>query len=111
MSDVALSLTGFWRGFRGDELARLQVEHIQDQAAFGQCLYKRLFWCTFYPALEGLVDDAYIKVRVLAPVSFVSCNIQQLVFRYACKTDLNTNPGDTSCRSHPVFLSSLPAAR
>jgi len=25
--DIALVLIGFWRGFRGDELARLQVEH------------------------------------------------------------------------------------
>ncbi|VVN91905.1 hypothetical protein [Pseudomonas fluorescens] len=27
--DIALVLIGFWRGFRGDELARLQVEHTQ----------------------------------------------------------------------------------
>ena len=27
--DKALLLIGFWRGFRGDELKRLQIEHIQ----------------------------------------------------------------------------------
>ncbi len=30
--DIALVLIGFWRGFRGDELSRLQVEHTQAQA-------------------------------------------------------------------------------
>lgn len=37
--DAALLLIGFWRGFRGDELARLQVEHIQAQAGGGMQLY------------------------------------------------------------------------
>lgn len=37
--DGALLLLGFWRGFRGDELARLQVEHIQAQAGVGISLY------------------------------------------------------------------------
>ena len=37
--DSALLLLGFWRGFRGDELARLQVEHIQAQAGVGISLY------------------------------------------------------------------------
>ncbi|MCO7504425.1 MULTISPECIES: site-specific integrase [Pseudomonas] len=37
--DVALLLIGFWRGFRGDELARLRVEHIQAQAGVGMQLY------------------------------------------------------------------------
>ena len=32
-------LIGFWRGFRGDELARLRVEHIQAQAGGGMQLY------------------------------------------------------------------------
>ncbi|AIR91002.1 site-specific integrase [Pseudomonas cremoricolorata] len=37
--DRALLLLGFWRGFRGDELARLQVEHIQAEAGVGISLY------------------------------------------------------------------------
>lgn len=36
---LALVLIGFWRGFRGDELARLQVEHIQAQAGVGITFY------------------------------------------------------------------------
>jgi len=37
--DIALLLIGFWRGFRGDELSRLQVEHIQADPGRGMTLY------------------------------------------------------------------------
>ena len=37
--DVALVLLGFWRGFRSDELCRLQAEHIQAEAGSGMTLY------------------------------------------------------------------------
>lgn len=37
--DIALVLIGFWRGFRGDELARLQVENIQAHAGAGITFY------------------------------------------------------------------------
>ena len=37
--DAALLLLGFWRGFRGDELARLRVEHIQAQAGVGLTIF------------------------------------------------------------------------
>lgn len=37
--DVALLLIGFWRGFRSDELCRLQVEHIQAEAGAGMRLF------------------------------------------------------------------------
>ncbi len=37
--DAALLLLGFWRGFRGDELARLRVEHIQAQAGVGMTIF------------------------------------------------------------------------
>lgn len=37
--DTALLLLGFWRGFRGDELARLRVEHIQAEAGVGITLF------------------------------------------------------------------------
>jgi integrase len=35
----ALLLLGFWRGFRGDELTRLQVEHISAQAGQGMTCF------------------------------------------------------------------------
>ncbi|WP_322617100.1 site-specific integrase [Pseudomonas sp. BIC9C] len=37
--DMALILLGFWRGFRSDELCRLQVEHVQASAGSGISLY------------------------------------------------------------------------
>ncbi|EJM72840.1 site-specific integrase [Pseudomonas sp. GM55] len=37
--DMALILLGFWRGFRSDELCRLQVEHVQARAGSGISLY------------------------------------------------------------------------
>ncbi|WP_109511775.1 site-specific integrase [Pseudomonas ovata] len=37
--DAALILLGFWRGFRSDELCRLQVEHIKAVAGSGITLY------------------------------------------------------------------------
>ena len=36
---MALVLIGFWRGFRGDELSRLQVEYTQAQAGVGITFY------------------------------------------------------------------------
>ena len=37
--DRALILLGFWRGFRSDELCRLQIEHVQAHAGNGITLY------------------------------------------------------------------------
>ncbi|WP_315809998.1 tyrosine-type recombinase/integrase [Pseudomonas sp. C9-3] len=37
--DIALLLIGFWRGFRSDELCRLQVEHIQAEAGAGMTMF------------------------------------------------------------------------
>ena len=37
--DAALILLGFWRGFRSDELCRLQVEHVQAVEGAGITLY------------------------------------------------------------------------
>ncbi|WP_397453541.1 site-specific integrase [Pseudomonas sp. NA-150] len=37
--DAALILLGFWRGFRSDELCRLQIEHVQAIAGAGISLY------------------------------------------------------------------------
>lgn len=37
--DIALLLIGFWRGFRGDELARLQVENTEAVSGYGITFY------------------------------------------------------------------------
>lgn len=37
--DAALLLIGFWRGFRSDELCRLQIEHIRAKAGAGMSLF------------------------------------------------------------------------
>ncbi|WP_334186698.1 tyrosine-type recombinase/integrase [Noviherbaspirillum sp.] len=37
--DKALLLLGFWRGFRGDELTRLRIEHVQAIAGEGMTCY------------------------------------------------------------------------
>ena len=37
--DRSLLLLGFWRGFRGDELARLRVEHVEAVAGEGMTCY------------------------------------------------------------------------
>ena len=37
--DTALILLGFWRGFRSDELCRLQIEHVKAVAQSGITLY------------------------------------------------------------------------
>jgi integrase len=37
--DIALVLIGFWRGFRGDELSRILVEHTQAQTGVGITFY------------------------------------------------------------------------
>ncbi|WP_047304823.1 site-specific integrase [Pseudomonas fluorescens] len=39
LRDRALILLGFWRGFRSDELCRLQIEHVQASAGSGISLY------------------------------------------------------------------------
>lgn len=68
--DIALVLIGFWRGFRGDELARLQVENIQADAGTGITFYlphtkgdRQHLGSTFQtPALKKLCPvDAYIN--------------------------------------------------
>ncbi len=37
--DKALILLGFWRGFRSDELCRLEIEHVRAVAGSGMTLY------------------------------------------------------------------------
>lgn len=68
--DRALILLGFWRGFRSDELCRLQIEHVQAVAGSGVSLYlprsksdRDNLGRTFHtPALQRLCPvQAYIE--------------------------------------------------
>jgi integrase len=98
--DVALVLIGFWRGFRGDELSRLQVEHIQAQARVGITFYlphskgdRQHLGTTFRtPALKKLCPvQAYINWITVAGIA------QGPVFRklnrwgHLAKDGLNAN--------------------
>ncbi|MFC7517619.1 site-specific integrase [Herbaspirillum sp. GCM10030257] len=67
--DKALLLLGFWRGFRGDELTRLRIEHVQAVAGEGMTCYfpqtkgDRTYQGTTFkaPALSSLCPvDAYL---------------------------------------------------
>lgn len=101
--DVALLLIGFWRGFRGDELARLQVEHIQAQAGRGLSIY--------LPRSKG--DRQAVGTRHQAPALKVLCPVQAYlqwievagiahgpVFR---KLDRWGNLGDTALNSNSLI--------
>lgn len=76
--DIALVLIGFWRGFRGDELARLEVENIQAESAVGISFYlphtkgdRQNVGTTFRtPALNTLCPvDAYINWITVAGIA------------------------------------------
>lgn len=76
--DMALVLIGFWRGFRGDELSRLQVEHTQAQAGVGVTFYlphskgdRQHLGTTFRtPALKKLCPvQAYINWITVAGIA------------------------------------------
>lgn len=76
--DAALLLIGFWRGFRSDELARLQIEDTQAEAGIGITFYlpytkadRAHQGTTFHtPALKKLCPvDAYINWITAAGIS------------------------------------------
>ena len=76
--DIALILIGFWRGFRSDELARLQVEHTQAEASAGITFYlphtkgdRQHLGTTFHtPALKKLCPaHAYINWITVAGIA------------------------------------------
>lgn len=76
--DAALLLIGFWRGFRSDELARLQVEHTQAESGVGITFYlpytkadRAHLGSSFHtPALKKLCPvEAYINWITVAGVS------------------------------------------
>lgn len=76
--DIALVLIGFWRGFRGDELARLHVEHTQAEAGTGITFYlphtkgdRQHLGASFQtPALKKLCPvEAYINWITVAGIA------------------------------------------
>ncbi|MBR7521583.1 MULTISPECIES: tyrosine-type recombinase/integrase [Pseudomonas] len=76
--DAALLLIGFWRGFRSDELARLQVEDTQAEAGIGITFYlpytkadRAHQGSTFHtPALKKLCPvEAYINWITVAGIT------------------------------------------
>lgn len=76
--DKALLLLGFWRGFRGDELTRLRVEHIEAIAGEGMTCFlplskgdRQARGATFRaPALASLCPvEAYLAWIELAQLS------------------------------------------
>ncbi|MFL9812880.1 site-specific integrase [Stutzerimonas sp. VN223-3] len=67
--DIALVLIGFWRGFRSDELARLQVEHIQAQPGEGMTL--------FLPQSKG--DREYLGTTFQTPALNKLCPVEAYV--------------------------------
>jgi integrase len=66
---IALILIGFWRGFRGDELARLQIEHIQAQLGEGMTL--------FLPHSKG--DREYLGTTFQTPALIKLCPVEAYV--------------------------------
>ncbi|MEO4017477.1 site-specific integrase [Pseudomonas rossensis] len=76
--DIALVLIGFWRGFRGDELARLQVENTQAESGAGITFYlsytkgdRQHLGTTFHtPALKKLCPvQAYVNWITVAGIA------------------------------------------
>lgn len=64
--DKALLLLGFWRGFRGDELIRLRVEHVDAVAGKGMTCY--------FPHTKG--DRAYQGTAFKAPALARLCPVE-----------------------------------
>jgi integrase len=64
--DRALLLLGFWRGFRGDELTRLLVEHVDAVAGEGMTCY--------FPRTKG--DRAYQGTTFKAPALARLCPVE-----------------------------------
>lgn len=57
LRDKALLLLGFWRGFRGDELTRLRIEHVKVVPGEGMICY--------FPQTKG--DRAYLGTTFKVP--------------------------------------------
>lgn len=64
--DKSLLLLGFWRGFRGDELTRLRIEHVQAVAGEGMTCY--------FPQTKG--DRSYQGTTFKAPALSRLCPVE-----------------------------------
>lgn len=100
--DAALLLIGFWRGFRSDELARLQVEHTQAEAKSGITFYlpytkgdRQHQGTTFHtPALKRLCPvNAYIDWITVA--GLVSGPVFRKIDRWGNLGHEGLNPSST----------------
>lgn len=69
MRNKALLLLGFWRGFRGDELTRLQVEHVEVVPGEGMTCY--------FPQTKG--DRQYQGATFKAPILSRLCPVEACV--------------------------------
>ncbi|HAT9478912.1 TPA: tyrosine-type recombinase/integrase [Legionella pneumophila subsp. pneumophila] len=67
--DKAIVLLGFWRGFRGDELARLQVEHVKAIPGEGMSCY--------FPHTKA--DRQYAGTTFKAPALARLCPVEAVV--------------------------------
>lgn len=115
--DIALVLIGFWRGFRGDELARLQVEHTQADAGAGITFYlphtkgdRQHLGATFHtPALKKLCPvQAYINWITVAGIARGS--VFRKVDRWGNLADVGINPNSLIPLLRRIFKqASVPA--
>ncbi|WP_326942762.1 tyrosine-type recombinase/integrase [Actimicrobium sp. GrIS 1.19] len=69
LRNKALLLLGFWRGFRGDELTRLQVEHVEVAPGEGMACY--------FPQTKG--DRTYQGTCLKAPALSRLCPVEAYV--------------------------------
>jgi integrase len=69
LRNKALLLLGFWRGFRGDELTRLQVEHVEVVPGEGMACY--------FPQTKG--DRTYQGTCLKAPALSRLCPVEAYV--------------------------------
>ncbi|NEX60198.1 tyrosine-type recombinase/integrase [Noviherbaspirillum sp. 17J57-3] len=79
--DKALLLLGFWRGFRGDELTRLRIEHVQAVAGEGMTCY--------FPQTKG--DRTYQGTTFKAPALSRLCPVEAYL-EWICASQLENGP-------------------
>jgi integrase len=79
--DKALLLLGFWRGFRGDELTRLRIEHVQTVAGEGMTCY--------FPQTKG--DRTYQGTTFKAPALSRLCPVEAYL-EWICASQLKDGP-------------------
>jgi integrase len=79
--DKALLLLGFWRGFRGDELTRLRIEHVQAVAGEGMTCY--------FPQTKG--DRTYQGTTFKAPALSSLCPVEAYL-DWISASQLNEGP-------------------